>query len=76
MPWVIENLTGTVNSSNTIFTISQTPVTGTLSVFFPFTYCAEVVSSPDTMEYTRSGTTITFGLAPLTGSQPWCRYFY
>lgn len=54
---------GTVNGSNTSFTIASTPVTGTLRVY------VNGVRQKVTDDYTLSGTTITFVYAPLTDSK-------
>lgn len=54
---------GTVNGTNTDFTIANTPVTGTLRVY------VNGVRQKVTDDYTLSGTTITFVSAPLTDSK-------
>lgn len=54
---------GTVNGSNTSFTITTAPVTGTLRVYI------NGVRQKVTDDYTLSGTTITFVTPPLTGDK-------
>lgn len=55
---------GDINSSNTIFTLLNTPVTGTVNV-----YLNGLLQRPGTgLDYTISGDTITFAKAPHTGS--------
>lgn len=57
-----ETPTGTIDGSNTAFTISKTPATGSLKVYLGG------VRQRVTEDYTFSGRTITFTTAPLTGS--------
>jgi len=79
MPWVIEDLTGTINGTNRNFTISQVPVAGSLIVVQQGVILEAVGSQPDQMQvaYSVSGTNMTLGLAPLVGQLvPWCRYYY
>lgn len=52
--------TGTINGSNKTFTLPDTPASGTLRVF------ADGVRQQVTTDYTLSGTTITFIVAPTT----------
>ena len=52
---------GLINSLNTDFTIANTPVTGTVMVFLN-----GVLQAPGGLDYTISGTTITFTKAPKT----------
>jgi len=56
-----ETPSGTVNSSNTSFTIASTPVTGSLMLY------VNGVRQKTTGDYSISGTTITFVTAPQTG---------
>jgi hypothetical protein len=79
MPWVIEDLAGTINGTNRNFTISQVPVAGSLIVVQQGIILEAVGSQPDQMQvaYSVSGTNMTLGLAPLVGQLvPWCRYYY
>lgn len=61
--WVDETPSGTVNSSNTAFTISQTPfdANDAVQVFL------NGVKQTRVSDWTISGTTITFVTAPVTG---------
>ena len=63
-----ETPSGTVNGSNTIFTISLTPATGSLKVYRGGT------RQRVTEDYTLSGTTITFTIAPVVGEILLCDY--
>ena len=56
-----ETPSGSVNSSNTAFTLANTPVSGTLRVY----QNGQRITL--TTDYTLSGTTITFVTAPETG---------
>lgn len=79
MPWVIEDLIGTINGTNRSFTISHVPVAGSLIVVQQGKKLEAVVSQPDQMQvaYALNGTNMTLGLAPLVGQLvPWCRYYY
>ena len=76
MPWKKETLSGTLDGANKVFTMTETPMAESLMVFFPFNYCEPVGSQPQELQYSRSGTTVTFGLAPASGRRPWARYFY
>ena len=59
-----ETPSGTINGSNTIFTLANTPSpTGSLQVFLNGAY-----QTPGGEDYTLSGVTITFVNAPLSGS--------
>lgn len=57
-----ETPSGTVNSSNTSFTLANTPITGTVKVY------KNGLRQTLTTDYTISGTTITFVTAPSTGA--------
>ncbi len=60
-----ETPTGTVNGVNTIFTLANTPVVGSESV-----YLNGVQQDPGgANDYTIAGATITFNVAPLTGEK-------
>jgi hypothetical protein len=79
MPWVIEDLSGTINGTNRAFTIGHVPVAGSLIVIQQGIILEAVGSQPDQMQvaYSVSGTSMTLGLAPLVGQQvPWCRYYW
>lgn len=58
---VTETPSGTVNSSNTTFTLTTAPATGTLKLY------QNGVRLKITDDYTLSGSTITFVTAPTTG---------
>jgi hypothetical protein len=64
---VNQSLSGTVNGSNMVFTISTTPVTGTVEIFANgvLQNGGYVISS---------GTTVTFDWAPPTGYVMTCKY--
>lgn len=55
--------TGTINGTNDVFTLANTPATNSLQVFLNGAY-----QTPGGEDYTLSGSTITFVNAPLTGS--------
>jgi len=79
MPWVIEDLSGVIDSSNRNFTISNVPLAGSLIVVQQGIILEAVGSQPDQMQlaYSVSTTNMTLGLAPLVGQQrPWCRYWF
>ena len=60
-----ETPTGTVNGSNTIFTLAATPTAGTEEVFLN-----GILQEPGAgNDYTISGATITYLAAPLTGDR-------
>lgn len=62
---------GTINSSNTDFTLANTPVVGTVMV-----YLNGLLQFPGTGgDYTISGTSITFAKAPHTNSELLVSYF-
>lgn len=68
-----ETPSGTVNSSNTSFTLANTPIAGTVEV-----YLDGILMFPGSgNDYQISGTTITFesGQVPQTGSRVTCHYF-
>lgn len=58
-----ETPSGTVNGSNTAFTLANTPVTGSLAL-----YRDGQLMKGGGADYSLSGTTITFTTAPVTGS--------
>jgi hypothetical protein len=79
MPWVIENLAGTINGVNRDFTISHVPTAGSLIVIQQGVILEAVGSQPDQIQvaYSVSGTNMTLGLAPLVGQlSPWARYYW
>jgi len=78
MGWVIENLSGTKNGTNVNFTISNVPVADTLLIFQQGLPLERVTSQPGQLgyAYVQSSTNITVGLAPLSTTALWCRYFY
>lgn len=60
-----ETPSGTVNGSNVTFTLANTPISGTESV-----YLNGILQDPGAgNDYQISGTTITYGVAPLTGDK-------
>lgn len=60
--WEGETPSGLINGSNTVFTISQTPLEGeTVDVFL------DGLKQIPTTDYSISGTTITFVTAPVAG---------
>jgi len=56
-----ETPSGSINSSNTSFTLANTPVSGSVSLYL------NGVQQVPTTDYTISGSTITFVTAPFTG---------
>lgn len=60
----METPSGTINGSNTAFTIANTPISGSVHVFLN----GLLQKSGGGNDYTISGTTITFVTAPETGS--------
>jgi hypothetical protein len=68
--FVKEVPSGSVNGSNTAFTITATPVSGSLDVYLNGLLLKEGAS----YDYTLSGTTITMNYAPATGSTLCTKY--
>jgi len=64
--WVDEVPTGTINGSNTVFTISQTPLENSTSEPSVDVFMDGLKRDAGT-DYTISGTTITFTVAPALG---------
>ena len=62
-----EILTGTKDGVNLVFTLANTPVTGSVELH-------NVIYMVPTVDYTISGNTITFVVAPETGSNPIANY--
>jgi len=62
-----EILTGTKNGINLVFTLANTPITGSVHLF-------NVIYMVPIVDYTISGNTITFVVAPDTGSNPIANY--
>ena len=73
-----ETPSGTINSINTTFTLSQNPDLNSLLVFaFGAGALKRVTSGPGNLEFTAGGTgnrTITMGLAPAAGSPFFAQY--
>lgn len=65
-----ETPSGTINGSNTVFTLSQTPVNGSLAIYL------NGARQKLTDDYTLSTATITFISAPPSGSNIICDYEY
>ena len=63
-----ETPTGSINGSNTDFVLANTPVSGSVKVFL------NGVRQKLTIDYTISGTTITFLVAPVTNDIILCDY--
>lgn len=74
MGLVLESLAGTVDGANVTFTITSAPKAASIIVSDGNLLVTKVASGPQIGEYSISGTTITMGLAPRTGSKPWARY--
>lgn len=68
--WVQGTPTGTINGSNTTFTIPSAPDGGSLLLVLD----GKLLDPGGSDDYTLSGTTITFNTAPATGSK--LSYFY
>ena len=62
---VLETPSGTINSSNTVFTLAHTPLANALFLLF---LDGKFQRPGGGNDYTLSGTTITFAVAPTTGS--------
>jgi hypothetical protein len=60
--WVEASPSGTINGSNVTFTLASTPTSNSLSL-----YLNGVLQTPN-VDYTLSGTTITFTTAPVSGA--------
>ena len=60
--WVNEVPTGAVNNSNTVFTLSDTPISGSLAFYFNGQFQRPV------LDYTLSGAVVTMGFTPAGGS--------
>lgn len=66
-----QTLTGTVNGTNTVFTLPSAPLTGTASV-----YLNGLLQRPTT-DYSIAGSTVTFVVAPsATGAADWVAASY
>jgi hypothetical protein len=79
MPWVTEDVAGTIDGNNRNFTISNSPVAGSLMVFQQGIVLEAVGSQPQAMQlaYVQTSTSVELGLAPLVGQQrPWVRYYF
>jgi hypothetical protein len=66
--FVTEIPAGTRNGTNTVFTLSNDPVLGSILLVAHGVVCRRVASAPGNMEYTLSGTgnrTVTMGMAPV-----------
>lgn len=61
-----ETPSGTINGSNTVFTLANTPIAGTEEVFFN----GSLLDAGAGTDYTISGDTITFANAPIAGASP------
>lgn len=59
-----ETPSGSVNGSNTAFTLANTPLSGTEMVFLN-----GLLQEPSSQDYSISGTTITFVTAPVSGDR-------
>lgn len=66
--WVEEIPSGTVNGSNTIFTLSNTPVDDS------YTITVNGLVRTKTTDFSISGSTLTFTWAPATGSSIFAIY--
>ena len=71
---VTEDLAGTKNGVNTTFTLSNTPVLGSLLLVHNLAHPYRVTSAPGATEYSISGTTITMGTPPDSGDTLWAQY--
>ena len=67
--WVQEVPTGTVNGSNTNFTLSQTPVEADAMLVF-----LNGIQQKKTTDWTVSGTTLIFVVAPAVAQQITVQY--
>lgn len=72
--WVEEAVTGTMNGSNTAFSITQTPVTGSMELSHNGRILRVVASGPVAGQFSISGTAITLGLAPSSGDEVIAKY--
>lgn len=69
--WVAsEALTGTLDGSNTVFTLSNTPIINSQTIYI------NGLMQDIGDDYTISGNTVTFVIAPLAGSRPVANYQY
>ena len=78
MTWVVEDLAGTKNGSNTDFTISHTPVMESMMVIHQGIRQVRVAVSPTSGEaqYGVSGNAVKMGIAPASGADLWSRYWW
>ena len=60
-------MSGAVNGVNKTFTLSETPITGTVRMFVN-------MEQLPTEDFTISGLVITSAEAPITGDDVWCHY--
>lgn len=71
--WAQETPSGTVNGSNTSFTLANTPTSNAAVALFLDGRIQQQVSTAD---YSISGTTITMAVAPSVGQTLWAAYTY
>jgi hypothetical protein len=67
--------TGSINSSNTSFTLSHAPINGKISLYQTVNGAGVPVLKTVTTHYTVSGKTITMVTAPATGDLLWAVYY-
>lgn len=72
--WINEDLSGTKDSANVTFTISNTPNLATLVIAWQNAFVTRVSGAPAAGEYSISSSTITLGTAPDAGDSLWAVY--
>lgn len=73
MGWKVTTLSGTIDGSNTAFTVPFQLVAEGARVYINGQAQYKVALSPAQGEYTLSGTTVTFGVAPVSGDRVWLK---
>lgn len=78
MTWVIMDLIGTKNGTNVDFTISNVPIAESMMVVHNGIRQVRVAVNPTSgeAEYGVTGTAVKMGVAPASGVDLWCRYWY
>ena len=69
--WNRPDLTGTRNGTNKNFTIPSLPDGAAVWIIFNGNILFEVSLSPDSLQYTRTGSAVTLGLAPTATDTLW-----
>jgi hypothetical protein len=69
-----DEMWGTVNGVNKVFTLDEVPYEDEIAVYYNGIRLEKVASSPTAVEYTRVGKTVTFGVAPTASDTLYADY--